>query len=132
MAEAADRPFFRSSAVHVAFGFLLMGGWTLWVNRAHGLEASWLPALAQGVFSGAMTAVIKKALEWLDGRLPAAVAYILPPFITAASILAALTLLHLAVGTPELIPTIAFPWSISTVYAIVYNIGLVRSRRAAA
>ena len=27
----------KSSLVHMAFGFLLMGGWALFANRAHGL-----------------------------------------------------------------------------------------------
>ena len=38
------------------------------------------------------------------------------------------------VGASALVPlaTIAFPWSVSTLYAIIYNAGLVRARRSAA
>jgi hypothetical protein len=128
----ALKPLHQSSAVHIAFGFLLMGGWALWANRAHGLEEAWLPALAQGVFSGAMTGLLKSSLEWMDGRVPPALAYVLPPVVTASVILTALTVMHIAIGTPEVARTVAFPWSVSTLYAIVYNAGLVRSRRALA
>ena len=128
----ADRSIFRSSAAHMAFGFLLMGGWALFANRAHGLEGSWLPALAQGVVSALLTGVIKKVIEWMDGRIAGPLAYVVPPLVTASSILATLWTMHTLIGTPEVAATIAFPWSISTLYAIIYNAGIVRARRAAA
>ena len=127
----AERSLFRSSAAHMAFGFLLMGGWALFANRAHGLEESWLPALAQGVVSALLTGVIKKAIEWMDGRIGGPLAYIVPPLVTASSILATLFAMHSAIGTPEIAATIAFPWSLSTLYAVIYNAGLVRARRTA-
>jgi len=122
----------KSSPVHIAFGFLAMGGWALFANRDHGLAGAWLPALVQGTLSGALTGVLKKTLEALDGRLQGAMAWAVPPAITAGSILALLSLVHTAIGTPEVIATIAVPWSVSTLYAIVYNAGLVRARRSAA
>lgn len=122
----------RSSVVHVAFAFLMMGGWALFANRAHGLAAAVPPALAQGTVSGVLTGALKKTLEALDGRLSGPSAYLIPPAITAASILALLVLVHGLIGTPELIATIAVPWSVSTTYAVLYNAGLVRARRAAA
>lgn len=122
----------KSSLVHIAFGFLLMGGWALFANRAHGLEAAWLPALVQGTLSGALTGIIKKTLEALNGRLPGPLAFVVPPAVTAGSILALLTLVHTLIGTPERVATIAFPWTISTLYAVIYNTGLVRARRSAA
>lgn len=122
----------KSSLVHVAFGFLLMGGWALFANRAHGLGAAWLPALAQGTLSGALTGGLKKTLEWLDGKIGGAPAFVIPPALTAGSILVLLIGVHTLIGTPELVATIAFPWSVSTLYAFVYNAGLVRARRSAA
>ncbi len=122
----------KSSLVHVAFGFLLMGGWALFANRSHGLAAAWLPALAQGILSGALTGALKKTLEALDGKIAGPLAFVVPPAVTAGSILALLVLVHRLIGTPELVATIAFPWSLSTLYAIVYNAGLVRARRSAA
>lgn len=122
----------KSSLVHVAFGFLLMGGWALFANRGHGLAAAGLPALAQGVLSGALTGALKKTLEALDGKIAGPLAFVVPPAITAGSILALLVLVHRLIGTPELVATIAFPWSVSTLYAFIYNAGLVRARRSAA
>jgi len=122
----------KSSPVHIAFGFVMMGGWALFANRSHGLAGAWLPALVQGILSGALTGVLKKTLEALDGRLSGVPAFAVPPAVTAGSILTLLTLVHTAIGTPEVIATIAVPWSVSTLYAIVYNAGLVRARRNAA
>jgi uncharacterized RDD family membrane protein YckC len=53
-------------------------------------------------------------------------ALLVPPLITAASILAILFSAHTLAGTPEIWVTIAFPFSVSTLYAIVYNWGLWR------
>jgi len=122
----------KSSLVHVAFGFLLMGGWAFFANRAHGWQGAWAPALAQGIVSGALTGALKKTLEALDGRIAGPLAFVIPPAVTAGSILALLVLVHRLIGTPELVATIAFPWSVSTLYAIVYNAGLVRARRRSA
>lgn len=124
------RRLMRSSLVHAAFGFLLMGGWTLWANRHHGL--AWGPALAQGLLSAGLTALLKTALERLDGRFAGLAALVLPPAVTASVILAVLCGVHRLIGTPELLATIAFPWSMSTLYALVYNARLVSDRRKAA
>ena len=75
---------------------------------------------------------LKKTLEALDGKIAGPLAFVVPPAVTAGSILALLVLVHRLIGTPELVATIAFPWSLSTLYAIVYNAGLVRARRSAA
>jgi hypothetical protein len=122
----------KSSLLHVAFGFLAMGGWALFANRAHGLAEAWPPALVQGTISGILTGALKKTLETLDGRLAGWLAFVVPPALTAASILALLTLAHSLVGTPEMVATIAVPWSVSTLYAVLYNAGLVRARGRAA
>ncbi|MBI5939576.1 MAG: hypothetical protein HY859_04035 [Caulobacterales bacterium] len=122
----------KSSLVHVAVGFLLMGGWAFFANRAHGWQGAWLPAVVQGTISGALTGALKKTLEALDGRLSGALAYLVPPAVTAGSILVLLVLAHSLIGTPELAATIAFPWTVSTLYAVVYNAGLVRARRSVA
>jgi hypothetical protein len=122
----------KSSLVHVAVGFLLMGGWALFANSGHGLAKAWLPALVQGTISGLLTGALKKTLEALDGKVPGALAYVAPPALTAGTILALLFAVHTLIGTPEVVRTIAFPWTLSTLYAIVYNARLVKERRAAA
>lgn len=121
----------RSSLVHMAFGFLLMGGWALFANHRHGLAAAWLPALVQGLLSAVLTGLIKRALEAMNGRIGGPLAFVVPPLVTAGSVLTLLVLAHAAIGTPELVATIAFPWSVSTLYAFVYNAVLIRTRRGA-
>lgn len=122
----------KSTAIHVGFAFLAMGGWTLWANHAHGLAAAWPPALAQGTMSGVITLVLKHALEAMVARMPGLAAYVIPPAATAAVILVVLIGVHKLIGTPEIARTIAVPWSVSTLYAIVYASALARGRTGAA
>jgi hypothetical protein len=117
-----------ASATHVAFAFVAMGAWALFANRTHG-AAALVPALAQGTLSGAITFVLKRALERLAGRLAGWRALALPPLLTASAILAMLVSVHWLIGTPEIAATIAVPWSVSTLYAIVYTAALARGRR---
>lgn len=114
--------------MHVAFAFLAMGGWALFANRAHGAGAI-VPAVAQGALSGAITFGLKRVLEALAARLTGWTAYILPPLVTAGAILALLAGVHTLIHTPEIAATIAVPWSVSSLYAIIYTAVLVRERR---
>jgi hypothetical protein len=111
----------------VAFAALAMGGWALFANRGHGLEAAVPPALAQGAMSGLITLVLKRALEAMAGRFPGALAYLAPPSLTAATVLIVLLAVHRLIGTPEIARTIAVPWSVSTIYAFAYAGALARS-----
>jgi len=104
-----------------------MGGWALFANRAHGLGALG-PALAQGTMSGLITLGLKRVLEAFAARLSGWRAYVLPPLATATTILALLVGVHRLIGTPEIAATIAVPWSVSTLYAIVYTATLARGR----
>ena len=122
----------KSSILHVAVGFLLMGGWALFANRSHGLDQAWLPAVAQGTLSAGLTFALKRTLEALNGRVPGVSAFVVPPLITAGTILLLLVGVHRLIGTPELVATIAVPWSLSTLYAIVYNARIVADRRKTA
>jgi hypothetical protein len=121
----------RASAVHVGFAFVAMGGWTLFANRVHGAAATG-PALAQGLVSGLITLVLKRALEGFAARLIGWQALVIPPLVTASIILALLIAVHRLIGTPELWATIAVPWSVSTLYAIIYTATLKRDRRGRA
>lgn len=106
-----------------------MGGWALFANRAHG-AAALPPAIVQGAISGAITFVLKRALEALGRRLAGPAAYVLPPLLTASAILALLVGVHTLIGTPEVAATIAVPWSVSTLYAIVMSAVLAREADA--
>jgi hypothetical protein len=121
----------RASAVHVGVAFLAMGGWTLFANRTHG-SAAIVPALAQGTVSGLITLVLKRVLEAFSARLSGPLAYVMPPLATASVILALLIGLHRLIGTPEILATIAVPWSVSTAYAILYTAALRRNPRGRA
>ncbi len=115
----------RSTAVHVAFAFLGMGSWALFVNWGQG-AATWTAGIGQGVLSGLITLVLKRALEAMSPRFPGVLAHLVPPAVTAAVILAVLTAVHLLIGTPQVARTVAVPWGVSTLYAFVYAAGLAR------
>ncbi len=136
----------KSTFVHVAFGFLAMGAWAVFANRDHPLPQALLAGLVQGAISGALTLFLKKFLEWMsaymDRRRPRRHApapagegaggpywlqLFLPPLITATAILAILTTAHTLAGTPEVLATIAVPFTVSTSYAILYNLRLWRA-----
>lgn len=116
---------------HVGFAFLAMGGWALFANSGHGLGAAWAPALSQGVMSGLITLVLKRALEAMSKRFRGFFAYIAPPLITASAVLALLVAVHRLIGTPEVLRTIAVPWSVSTLYAVIYSATLARGQAKA-
>lgn len=124
------RSIVRSTVVHVAFAFLAMGGWAFHANSGHGLDAARIPAVTQGVLSGLITLVLKRLLEALCSRVPGALAYVVPPAITASTTLVVLVSIHGVVGTPEVARTVAVPWSVSTLYAVVYAAVLARERTA--
>ena len=117
-----------SGLVHVGFAFIAMGGWALYANSGHGLAAAWLPALLQGGLSGLITLVLKRVLERLSGLFASVMAYVLPPAMTASAVLVVLVVVHKLIGTPEIVRTIAVPWSVSTLYAILYSATLARGQ----
>jgi mannose/fructose/N-acetylgalactosamine-specific phosphotransferase system component IIC len=116
----------NSTIAHVGFAFLVMGGWAVFANRAHTVPEMLLAGVVQGTVSALLTLGLKKFLEWIAAKLSGVAALVVPPLITAASILAILFAAHTLAGTPEIAATIAFPFSVSTLYAIVYNWGLWR------
>lgn len=122
----------RSTPAHVAIAVLAMGGWALFANSVHGLMAALGPAAAQGMLSGLITLCLKRALEAMSHWFSGAMALTAPPALTAGTILALLFTIHRLIGTPEIVRTIAVPWMISTIYAIVYAALLVRARQPTA
>lgn len=118
----------RASATHVAFGFLLMGGWGWWVNRGHGPAPALTAGLAQGILSGLLTLGLKRGLEAMASRLSVPAAYVAPPLTGFVAIGAFLTAAHRMIGTPEIAATVAFPLTVSTSYAVIYTALLVRKR----
>lgn len=123
----AARDWMASSTLaHVGFGFFAMGAWAVFANRGHPLPEALQAGLVQGTISGLLTLVLKKFLEWFNARLRGLAALVLPPLVTATSILTILTVAHTLAGTPEIAATIAAPFTVSTSYAILYNLRLLR------
>ena len=121
--------------VHVAFGFLAMGAWAVFANRAHPLPQALLAGLVQGTISGTLTLFLKKGLERMsamffkarqsdEGQGRNVAALFIPPVITATAIATILFTAHTLAGTPEILATIAVPLTVSTSYAILYNLRL--------
>src|SRR5258706_7511807 len=81
--------------------------------------------------SGGITRAQKRTLGAICRGLRGAPATFLPPLITGSVILALLVGVHSVIGTPEILATVAVPWSVSTLYAIVYSAVLARGRDAA-
>jgi hypothetical protein len=128
----------NSTVAHVGFGFLAMGGWAVFANRDHAFPQMLLAGLVQGTISGLLTLFLKKGLERMNAmffRAPqsderqgrAIAALIAPPLLTATAILAILVTAHRLAGTPEILATIAVPFTVSTSYAILYNLRLWRA-----
>ena len=126
----------QSTIFHVAFGFIAMGGWAVFANRDHPLPQVLLAGLVQGAISGTLTLFLKKGLERMSAmfsRSPrtdggrSVAALIVPPLVTAFSILTILVTAHTLAGTPEILTTIAVPFTVSTTYAILYNLRLWRA-----
>ena len=124
-----------STLVHVAFGFLAMGAWAVFANRAHPLPQALLAGLVQGTISGTLTLFLKKGLERMsamffkarqsdEGQGRNVAALFIPPVITATAIATILFTAHMLAGTPEILATIAVPFTVSTSYAILYNLRL--------
>jgi len=140
MTEAAPKSWTSNTAVHVAFGFISMGAWAAFANRLHSAPEMVQAALVQGTISGLLTLVLKKALERMNAmffRAPQSdeglgrglAALIVPPIVTATCILTILTTAHTLAGTPEVLATTAVPFTVSTTYAILYNLRLWRNAR---
>ena len=62
----------------------------------------------------------------MSARLRGLGGLIVPPLITATAIATILSTAHTLAGTPEILATIAVPFTISTSYAILYNLRLWR------
>ena len=129
MTSSSTAGLARSSALHVGFAFVAMGGWAAFANRAHPLAAVLLAGVIQGLLSGAITLVLKRALEAMAARVEGPVAFVLPPVVTCTVVLGVLLGAHRLAGTPEVWVTIAVPYVVSSTYAWIYNASLVIGRR---
>lgn len=129
MAQLAENTHpLRSTALHVGFAFVAMGGWAAFANRGHGAGAMLAAFVVQGALSALITLVMKRGLEAGHARLDGVSARLVPPLISCTLIAALLSGAHTVAGTPEVIRTIALPWTVSTLYAFIYVASLERVR----
>lgn len=130
----------KSTVVHIAFAFILLGGWATFANRVHPLDQALRAGLVQGAISGTLTLFLKKGLERMSAMFMKArqadegigrnfAALLVPPVITATTLTTILFTIHTLAGTPEVLPTIAVPLLVSTSYAIIYNTNLWKAAR---
>ena len=118
----------QNSAVHVAVGFVAMGSWAIYANSAHPMPKPLLAGLVQGALSGAITYVLKRALDSIRARLPHGLGWWLPPVAALACSFCLLTGAHWLAGTPEILRTISVPFSVASLYAVTYNFLMWRRR----
>ena len=119
-----------SGFTHVAFAFFMMGGWAFYANSAHAMPKPLVAAVVQGTLSGCITLFLKTVVEWLSVRFEGIVSLVAPPIVACTLSLCILVLIHKVAATPELFATIALPFSVASLYAIIYNFSLWRLRRS--
>ena len=112
--------------VHVLVAFVLMGSWAFYANYGHPMPKPLIAAVLQGSLSGAITFGLKTALDCLRERLSAGFAAWVPPVITCSVPLCVLVGAHSIAGTPEVLKTIAVPFSVASIYAVTYNLIMYR------
>lgn len=111
----------RSNLVHMAGGFVLMGGWAVFANAGHPMPAPVIAGLVQGALSAGITLVLKSVIERLLPHISGTPGLILPPLACATVSITLLFLVHRTVGTPEIAATLALPVTVATSYAALYN-----------
>lgn len=111
----------NSSALHVGVAFLAMGSWAVFANSDYPMPKPLLAGLVQGVLSGAITFVLKQALDGLRARMGRGRGWWLPPLIALGFSLCLLVSVHWLAATPEILRTICVPFTVATIYAVSYN-----------
>lgn len=122
----------RSSAAHVAFAFLAMGGWAIFANAAAGPLHAVTAGVVQGALSGAITLGLKRFLEVGSARFDGVWAVVVAPTTSCAVILVLLVGAHTLAGTRHIWATISVPYAVSSTYAWIYTWTITRNRAPAA
>jgi peptidoglycan/LPS O-acetylase OafA/YrhL len=118
---SARRRSARRVALLGAAAFLAYGSWAAFANRAHGADAALRAFVVQGCSSAFVTSTIAAVIEWAHARLPRTRASALLAVSFGALFATAFHCgLHLVMGTPELLRTVAVPVLASVVYASGY------------
>lgn len=116
------RRLMTSTPLHMAVGFLAMGGWAVFANANYGLRAMLLAGLVQGLISGALTLGLKRSVDWMRPRMARGFGYWAPPLIAICGSALLLVLAHWLGDTPEIATTIVVPLGVSLSYIFAYNV----------
>ena len=116
----------QSKAAHGAGGFLLMGGWAAFANRAHEMPAPLVAGVVQGILTATITLFLKRIIEGIFHRTDGWQRIVLPPLSAFLISVVLLTTVHIVAGTPAVLVTISVPLTVSTLYAFLYTIILSR------
>ena len=118
-----NTPFVRSVLSGLA-GFVVYGGWAYLVNVDHGQDLAMMIGLVQGSYSFALTFIMTLVTEWLfekcDGQFLTIMA------IVCTALFVTPYLIHMFIGTPEILMTILPGFVIGSIYTGVYVMGLKR------
>lgn len=122
----------RSTAVHVAGAFVAMGSWAVFANADAGAAPALMAGAVQGSLSAFITLTLKRSLEGLAQRmlhrgLPA---FVLPLVLCLGTSFIVLVSSHVLAGTPNVVATIAVPFSVASTYATIYRFTLWKSSRS--
>jgi len=111
-------------------GFLFYGGWAFWVNYGAGQTLAFKAAFTQGGYSFIITLVLALLIEWLFSRFkkwPFHLFFI--GLITCSFLYVTSWSLNYLAGTPNILLTILPGAAVSTVYTIIYILGLNKLAR---
>lgn len=88
--------------------FIFWGAWAYYANSQAGFSVAWVSALSQGVFSMVMTFIIGFVTVALFRCFTSPMAQLLMPSLLVLMMTSVcLSLLHVAIGTPEILLTIS-------------------------
>ncbi len=117
----------QSKAVHGVGGFILMGGWAFFANRAHEMPAPMVAGGVQGILTATITLFLKGIIEGIFRRVTGWQRFVFPTLAAFVISAVLLSVVHTYAGTPALLTTISVPLTVSTVYACLYTITLSRN-----
>ncbi len=111
-------------------GFIAYGGWAYYVNLDHDADLAMMIGLVQGSYSFVLTFVMTLTTESLYKRFKESKNQVLFVMITVcAGLFTTPYVIHMFIGTPEILMTILPGFVIGMIYTWVYVVGLKKADR---
>ncbi len=114
--------------VHLFVAFAAMGSWAFYANRKYPMPQPLSAGLVQGMLSALLILLQKSAIDVLSRRFQGHAALWAPPLVACLCSATVLIVVHRIGGTPRIAQTVTLPLIVSTTYAILYNVSVVRRR----